>query len=228
MFSPLTSFNDSSVEYHKISSDTRILTGPLTFQFIRNLEETRMNSDDDTFFEDDEDYEYDEEEEEEDEEEEEFPEEEYEEDKYSSTFPVEGPSRLVTFTENPWPVTTFVLMVAGFLVVFAPPVLWLGANRYFLLAVYILMILCGVAITFSLVTWENASGSRLRWAGLTNLIVVIICGAIGTLDTISWVVAAQSIIPGIATPLISLTMVLVVFSIYTLWIVQKNFSGPRR
>lgn len=205
-----------------ISSDTRILTGPLTLQSIRNLEETGMNSDDDTFFE---------EEEVEEEEEEDFPDEEdaeEEDEGYDPRYALDRASRLTDFADNPWPTTTFFLMVAGFLVVFAPSILWEGANRYFLLAVYVLIILCGVAMSYSLVTWEKGQGSRLRWAGLTNLVVVILCGAIGTIDSISWVVSFQSFIPGIATPLISLTMVLVVFSIYTLWIVQKNIGGPRR
>ncbi|MHA2359987.1 MAG: hypothetical protein ACXAB5_06920 [Candidatus Thorarchaeota archaeon] len=182
-----------------------------------------MTSEDDTFFEE-EDIEEDEEEEED------FPDEEDEEDAdgYDPRYALDKPSRLSTFADAPWPTTTFFLMVAGFLVVFAPPILWEGVNRYYLLATYFLIILCGVAIAFSLVTWENGKGSRLRWAGMTNLVVVIICGAIGVLDTISWVVAFQSIIPGITTPLVSLIMVLVVFSIYTLWIVQKQFAGPRR
>ena len=119
-------------------------------------------------------------------------------------------------------------MVAGFIVVFAPPIMWEGSNRYFLLAIYVLIIICGVASAYSLVIWEKARGSRLRYAGLTNLIVVLLCGVIGTLDSIIWVVTFQSLIPGIETPLISLTMVLAIFSIYTLWIVQKQIAGPRR
>ena len=187
-----------------------------------------MNSEDDTFFEE-EDYEeedYDEFDEEEEEEEEDFP--DAEEDEYEPRYAIDGPTRLSRFADDPWPQTAFVLIVIGFGVVFAPPILWEGANRYFLLATYILVILCGVAVAYSLVTWEKARGSRLRWAGLTNLVVVLLCAGIGVADTFNWLVNFQSIIPGITTPLISLIMVLVVFSIYTLWIVQKNFSGPRR
>ena len=185
-----------------------------------------MNGEEDTFFEEEE---YEEEEEEE-QIVESFPDEEDKEsdEVYDPRYGLDTTSRLTTFAENPWPTTTFILMVAGFLVVFAPSILWEGANRYFLIASYILIILCGVASAYSLVTWEKAQGSRLRWAGLTNLVVVILCGGIGTLDSISWVISLQSFIPGIETPLISLTMVLVIFSIYTLWIVQKQFSGPRR
>jgi len=189
-----------------------------------------MTSEDDTFFEEEE---YDEEEHEEDEfeeeeEEDDFPDADDDEYDYESEYAIDGPTRLSKFADQPWPTTTFFLMLIGFGVVFAPPVFWEGANRYFLLAVYFLIVLCGVAIAYSLVTWEKARGSRLRWAGMTNLVVVILCGVIGVADTIAWVVNFQSIIPGITTPLISLIMVLVVFSIYTLWIVQKNFAGPRR
>ena len=182
-----------------------------------------MFSEDDTFFE----VEEEEEEVEEEVEEDVFPDEE-DDGGYDPRYAIDGPALLTKFADNPWPTTVFLLLVAGFGVVFAPPILWAGANRYFLLAVYVLFILCGAALAFSIVTWEKAKGSRLRWAGLTNFVVVIISGVIGTLDTISWVVNLQSIIPGITSPIISLVMVLVVFSIYTLWIVQKNFSGPRR
>lgn len=226
MFSIVSSFNHSSVGCTEFLQDARILTGPLTLQSICNLEENQMNSDDDTFFED-EDYEEEEDDEEEEEEEEDFPDEEDEEDEW---YDFDQPGKLSKFADDPWPTTTFYLMLIGFLVVFAPPILWDGANRYFLLATYVLIILCGVAISYSLVTWEKGRGVKgwLRWAGITNLVVVVIFGVVGVLDSISWVVSLQSIIPGITTPLISLIMVMVVFSIYTLWIVQKNFGGPRR
>jgi hypothetical protein len=203
-------------------SDTRILTGPLTLQSNRNHEENRMTSEDDTFFEE-EDYEEEEEEEEDD-----FPEEEEEDDGYDPRYALDSSSRLSKFADDPWPTTAFIIMLAGFGVVFAPPILWAGANRYFLLSIYLLLILGCVAVAYSLVTWETGRGSRLRWAAVTNIIVVTACLVIGVLDTVSWVVSFQSIIPGIATPLLSLVLVLVVFSIYTLWIVQKQFSGPRR
>ncbi|MFW9795109.1 MAG: hypothetical protein ACFFEE_12445, partial [Candidatus Thorarchaeota archaeon] len=208
-------------------------TGPLIHQSIRNLEETRMNSDDERFFENDEEEEYEDEEydEEEEEEEDDFPDEDYDdiEDEYDTLDIFDRTSSLSRFADDPWPTTTFFLMLAGFLLVFAPEILWAGANRYFTLAVYILLVLCGVAITFSIVTWEKGRDTKgwIRWAGVTNLVVVVLCAIVGTLDSISWVVSAQSIIPGITSPLISFIMVLVVFSLYTLWIVQKNFAGPR-
>ena len=184
-----------------------------------------MTSEDDTFFEDEEIEEEDEEEEEEDD----FPDaEEDEDDGYDPRYAIDGPSRLTTFANDPWPRTTFLLVIAGLAVVFAPPMLWEGANRYFLLAVYVLIIVCGVALSYSIVTWEKARGSRLRWAGVTNFVVVLGALGIGIVDSLYWVVNNQSIIPGITSPLISLILVLVVFTIYTLWIVQKNFSGPRR
>ncbi|MGY5864508.1 MAG: hypothetical protein RTV41_07870 [Candidatus Thorarchaeota archaeon] len=182
-----------------------------------------MTSEDDTFFEEEE-YEEDVEEEEE---EDDFPDKEDDEG-YDPRYEIDGPSPLAKFADDPWPTTAFLLLVAGFCVVFAPSILWAGVNRYFLIAIYVLIILCGAAMAFSIVIWENARGSRLRYAGLTNFVVVVISGVIGTADSISWVVNFQSIIPGITSPLISLVMVLVVFSIYTLWIIGKNFSGPRR
>ncbi len=182
-----------------------------------------MNSDEDTFFEDDSD--------EEEEEEDDFPDEvDPEDDDYE---PIEalyepGEGRLESFTNAPWPPTTFVLVVIGLaMVLLTPPDLWALFN-YFLIADYFMIILGGAAIAFSLVTWTRAGTHRLRWAGVTNLILVTALLIIATLDTLSWMISAQSIIPGVDTPIITLALVLVVFSIYSLWVIQRNFAGPKR
>jgi len=184
-----------------------------------------MNSDEDTFFEDDE---YDEEEEEEDD----FPDEEFEEDDdeydpmdvmYDS-----DEERFAKFAEDPWPPTTFIMVVIGLaMVLLTPPNIWAYWN-YFLIADYFMIILGGAAIAYSIVTWVRAGQHRLRWAGLTNLVLVLALVIITTLDTFSWVVNLQSIIPGIQTPIISLALVLAIFSIYSLWVIQRNFAQPQR
>ena len=184
-----------------------------------------MNSDEDTFFEDDE-YEVEEEEDY-------FPDEEFEEDEDDDYDPIDaldepGEGRLENFVEDPWPPTTFIMVIIGLAtVLLTPPNIWAYWN-YFLIADYFMIIIGGAAIAYSLVTWVRAGKHRLRWAGLTNLILVLVLVVITTLDTFSWVVNLQSIIPGIQTPIISLSLVLAIFSIYSLWVIQRNFAQPQR
>jgi len=183
-----------------------------------------MNSDEDTFFEDDE---YDEEEEQEDS----FPDDEdYEEEDYDpadALYESRG-SRLESFANDPWPRITFILVVIGLvMVLITPPDIWFSWN-YFLIANYLMIIIGGVAIAYSIVTWVRAGEHRLRWAGLTNLILVLALISVATIDTLSWVVNFQSIFPGIQTPIISLALVLAMFSIYSLWVIQRNFTQPTR
>ena len=185
-----------------------------------------MNSDEDTFFEDD-DSEEDEEEYEDD-----FPDEEYEEedDYYDSADVIDIPreSAMSRFAEDPWPRTTFVLVIIGLvMVLLTPPNIWALWN-YFLIADYFMVIIGGAAIAYSIVTWKRAGKHRLRWAAMTNLLVVLILIVVASLDTFSWVLFLRSIIPGIDTPIISLAMVLAVFSIYSLWVIQRNFTQPKR
>jgi hypothetical protein len=186
-----------------------------------------MKKDDDTFFED----EYDEDEEalsfpDEDEEEEveEVGADEYEEieqvlsDRYAA--------RSLGFMLDPWPRIVFILTIIGLgVVLLTPPAFWAVWN-YFILADYFLIVFVGVAIVFSLITWTKAGTHRLRWAGPTNVIVALLCGGIGTLDTASWIMTGTGLFAGIDTPLISLCIVLVFFSLYTLWLVQRSF-GPQ-
>lgn len=187
-----------------------------------------MNSDDDTFFEDDE---YDEEDEEE--EEDDFPDEEYEEDEDDDFDPIDalygpGEGRFTKFAEDPWPPTTFILVIIGLaMVLLTPPQIWAFWN-YFLIADYFMIIIGGAALAYSVVTWNRAGKHRLRWAAVTNFFVVILLIVVATLDTFSWVVSLQSIIPGIETPIISLALVLAIFSIYSLWVIQRNFGQPQR
>nr|KXH72223.1 MAG: hypothetical protein AM325_01750 [Candidatus Thorarchaeota archaeon SMTZ1-45] len=186
-----------------------------------------MNTDEDTFFEDD-DYE---EEDEEDFPDEEFDEDEdYEEDDFEPTDTLYEPRtvRLAKFAEDPWPPTTFILVIIGLvMVIFTPPDLWALWN-YFLIANYFMIIVGGAALAFSIVTWSRAGKHRLRWAAVTNVFVVIALIILATLDTFSWMIFLQSIIPGVQTPIISLAMVLAVFSIYSLWVIQRNFAAPKR
>ena len=186
-----------------------------------------MNTDEDTFFEADE---HDDDEEEEDDD---FPDVEVvdeDDDDYDPSDVLDSmPSeRLEKFVADPWPPTTFVLVIIGLIMVlFTPPPLWAIWN-YFLIANYFMIIFGGAAMTYSLITWSRAGKHRLRWAGFMNLFVIIILLVLSTLDTFSWIINLQSIIPGIDTPIIGLALVLVIFSIYSLWAIQRNFGPPQR
>jgi len=185
-----------------------------------------MNSDDDTFFEDDE---YEEEEEND------FPDEEYDEDEdigldtIDAEYGSPGGERFLKFVEDPWPPTTFVLVVIGLVMVLVtPPDFWALWN-YFLIANYFMVILGGAAIAYSFVAWNRAGRHRLRWAAVTNVIVVILLIALATLDSSIWMISLDhGLIPGLDTPIISLALVLAVFSIYSLWVIQRNFAPPKR
>jgi hypothetical protein len=212
-------------DFLQSAPDVRILRGPLTLQFILNPEETRMNGDEDTFFEDDE---SDEEEEDDD-----FPDVEVVEEDDDDYEPIDalydsGEGRIAKFAEDPWPSTTFVLVIIGLaMVLLTPPGIWALWN-YFLIAEYLMLVVCGAAIAYSLITWSRAGTHRLRWAGVTSLVLILALVVLTTLDTFSWVVNLQSIIPGIQTPIITLALVLAIFSIYSLWIIQRNFAQPKR
>jgi hypothetical protein len=215
-----------------ISPDNKDFNGsiPTARQSIR--EETWMKREDEPFFEDDNN---------EDEEDLSFPDEDVEDEDYEEveivkedkgTFPdyyeikASGPwfSR---FLSEPWPGVVFILTIIGLgVVLITPPAVWAIWN-YFILADYFLIVLVGVAIIFSMVTWTKARGHRLRWAGPTNIIVALLCGVIGTLDSISWMLSGTGLFVGLDTPVISLCMVMTVFSLYTLWLVQRSF-GPQQ
>ncbi|MFW9834095.1 MAG: hypothetical protein ACFFEK_08885 [Candidatus Thorarchaeota archaeon] len=183
-----------------------------------------MNHDEDTFYEDDE---YEEEEEEEEEEEDIFPDDEEDYDVADALYE-SGESRLESFARDPWPKTTFLLLVIGFAMIFFTPTnVWFAWN-YFLIANYLMLIVGGAAICYSLITWTKAGKHRLRWAGLTNLILIFALIIAATLDSFSWILNLHSIFPGVETPIISLALVLAVFSIYSLWVIQRNFAGPNR
>jgi len=183
-----------------------------------------MNSDEDTFFEDDST---------EEEEDDDFPDTEVveaEDDDYDPSDALDEPSedKLEKFANDPWPPTTFVMVVIGLaMVLLTPPDIWFAWN-YFLLADYFMIVIGGTAVAFSIVTWHRAGTHRLRWAGVTNLILISALIVVATLDTFSWVANFQSIIPGVQTPIISLALVLAFFSIYSLWVIQRNFTQPKR
>jgi len=165
-------------------------------------------------------------EDEEDDEVEEVDQEEYEE--IEKVFSERGREGLTGLIMDPWPRVVFILTLIGLgIVLLTPPAIWF-VWKYFILGDYFLIVFVGVAIVFSLVVWSKAGTQRLRWAGPTNVIVVLICGAIGILDTASWMIYGAGLFAGIETPLLSLLIMLVIFSLYSLWLVQRSFGKEQR
>ena len=188
-----------------------------------------MKRDDDTFFEDDE----------EDLEDATFPDEDIEEEvdlKFEESPEVAeeertyapSVSKLDKFLKDPWSPSVFVLILIGLgLVLLTPPAIW-NPFRYFILADYFLIVFGFAGMIFSLMTWSRAGTNRLRWAGPTNIIVVLASVSLGIIDSISWMVNDTGLFPSIATPILPLSFMLVVFTMYTLWLVQRSLDPDRQ
>ncbi len=127
------------------------------------------------------------------------------------------------FSDDPWPPIVFILMLIGFgFVLLTPPDIW-SVWHYYLVITYGLLVLSGISSVISIGVWNNTQGSRLRYGGLTNLIVVLICGGMGTLDTLLIIATGDSLIPGSGVILL-LATVIVIFSLYSLWLIQRTFN----
>ncbi|MFW9846690.1 MAG: hypothetical protein ACFFD6_08080 [Candidatus Thorarchaeota archaeon] len=197
------------------------------------IEDFDSDNEDEDFeedFEDDEDFE------EEYEDDEDFEDEEYEDDNYlddEDAFPEEverafkqqREGRLVDFLEDPWPITAFILILAGFGIILPwPEAIWFDAV-YYLLSLYLLSVLGVVAIIFSLKAWV-ASETKFRFIAAVFVLVSLISLGVGFADTFSWALTGYSIIPALQTPLIVLLIVIEIFIIYSLWIMRSQFMKP--
>jgi hypothetical protein len=136
-----------------------------------------------------------------------------------------GPVSGASFVLDPWPKTAFILIVIGFgFDLLTPPAIW-SVYVYWLVMNYALLVLVAVAAVQSIKIWVLGAGSRLRWGGITNLALVVGSGVLGTLDTISWLGFGSSIVPGYDSSLLLLSAVLVIFSLYTLFLIQRTFNS---
>ncbi|MHA1962919.1 MAG: hypothetical protein ACW99U_22245 [Candidatus Thorarchaeota archaeon] len=136
-------------------------------------------------------------------------------------------SETPSFIENPWPKVTLVLILIGLgFTLLTPPAIW-SNWVYFLVVNYLLIVMAGAGSAYSVKVWKTAAGSRLRYGGMTNLVVVIAAAIIGTLDTISWMINGTSIVAGVNTPILALAAVIVLFSLYSLWLIQRTFQGDK-
>jgi hypothetical protein len=189
-----------------------------------------MNSEDDTFFEEDDeeatfpdedvaDEDIAEEEEDEEEVEVEFEVRSYDDDS-EGWFP--------KFMAEPWSPTVFLITVIGLaIVLFTPQTIW-APNRYGILGAFFLIVAALLGIVFSLITWQRAGTHRLKWAGPVNIIVILVSTGVGLMDTASWIFTGASMIPLLETPLILLCFMMVFFSLYMLWMIQRSLDPEAR
>jgi len=132
------------------------------------------------------------------------------------------------FIADPWPPTAFIITMIGLgIVLLTPPAIW-SIHRYGILGLFALLGASLVGIVFSLITWNRAGTHRLKWAGPVNIIVILLAAGFGTADTISWILANTGIIAGLDQPLILLTFMLVFFSLYMLWMIQRSLDPEAR
>ncbi|NWF94597.1 MAG: hypothetical protein HXY34_00470 [Candidatus Thorarchaeota archaeon] len=139
-----------------------------------------------------------------------------------------GVGGLQAFLQDPWPKVTFALTLFGLaLVLLTPPAIW-HTWSYSLLGAYFVLILAAVGDVLSLQTWYGVRGSRLKYGGLTTLILVSGAALVGLLDTFAWVLAGVSILPGNTVSLLGLSSTIVVFCLYSLFIMQRTITGEKR
>lgn len=144
------------------------------------------------------------------------------------TYEAEPGNNLVKFLADPWPLPVFIITLVGLaIVLFTPPTIW-APNRYGILGVYFLIIAAYVGIVFSLKTWLQAGTHRLRWAGPANIVIIVLSFVFGTLDTISWILTGVGLFPALDSPLLLLCFMLVFFSMYMLWMIQKSLDPEPR
>jgi hypothetical protein len=166
-------------------------------------------------FEDDEDYE----------DEDDFPEEDFPEE-VERALMQQQESRFTSFLEDPWPKTAFILILIGFVIILPwPETIWF-TWLYHIIALYLLSILSVVAIVYSLKAWITTS-TRIRFIGMTFIVISVVCMIVGFIDTIAWAITGYSFIPALDTPLVVLLVVIEVFLIYTLWIMRSQFMAPK-
>ena len=187
-----------------------------------------MNSDDDTFFE-------------EEDEDEDFADEDIEDEDFADDFEEEeikpedvrsydtgGLSGLTKFLADPWSPTVFLITIIGLgIVLLTPDAIW-APNRYNIIGIYALILLSMVGIVFSLITWKRAGNHRLKWAGPVNIIVILAAATVGIIDTASWIFYNTSIVVGLDQSLLLLCFMLVFFSIYMLWMIQRSLDPDTR
>ncbi|MBS3795747.1 MAG: hypothetical protein KGY80_12655 [Candidatus Thorarchaeota archaeon] len=133
-----------------------------------------------------------------------------------------GPS----FFENPWPKTVLILTLVGLGIVLLPPMDVWAVWNYTLLGTYGLIIIASIGTIIGFRIWFTTEGSRLRYGGIANAMVVIVCAALGVIDTLFWVGLGRSVFPQFSdSPLLSFLLVIQVFCLYSIWLLRRVIRG---
>ncbi len=133
--------------------------------------------------------------------------------------------RWVEFLDDPWPRIVGILTIIGFaIVLLTPPALW-AIWLYQIVGNYVLIIMAAVGSWFSITIWKAPNTSRLRWGGVTNLVVILLCAVTGTVDSIVLMITGYGLLPAVESPLLMVCATIVIFCLYALWIIQRSMQG---
>ncbi len=136
-------------------------------------------------------------------------------------------SRIQKFLDDPWPPATFVLMILGFIIVlFTPVPIWFRWN-WTIIGMYFLWILTTVGIVIGLGIWYGPVRTRVRYSGISTILVAALFGLVGTADTLLYIGGGE-LIAGLGGSLLSLSSMIIVFTLYSLWLVQRVIQNEQK
>ncbi len=139
--------------------------------------------------------------------------------------------KLSIFLVDPYPQLALLLTIIGFLIVLlVPHAVWhtevqpgIVAGHLFV-GNYVILILATGATLLALTVWNTRTG-WLKYGGLTNVVVILLCAVTATADTVAWSLTGQGLFPSIFdSPLLSLMAIIIMFCIYSLWMIKKTPS----
>ena len=152
-----------------------------------------------------------------------FPDEEEESDEDSEYSPVIPKARINTLLNDPFAYLGIPVTIIGLLIVLLTPFGIWEIFRYLIAADYLLLVLGAAASYFALKVWYGRHTGWLRFGGPTNLLVIWVTFVLSTLDLFSWIVAGVSIL-GLAEPLVTTGLVIILFCVYSLWLIQRSLE----
>ncbi|MBD3407621.1 MAG: hypothetical protein GF411_16005 [Candidatus Lokiarchaeota archaeon] len=136
--------------------------------------------------------------------------------------------RWKVFLADPYPIVTFILTIIGIaLVVLMPPNIdyfW----KWNLVGFYFLIVIVGAGSVMAIKAWKMADGKIIRYGGLTNLFVMIASAIIALADIIVQISTGNSIVPGFSGSLIGIAGIIILFSVYSLWLIQRVVTSEGR
>ena len=140
-------------------------------------------------------------------------------------------NKLSIFLVDPYPQLALLLTIIGLLIVLlVPHEVWhtevqpgIVAGHLFV-GNYVILILGVGASLLALTVWNTRTG-WLKYGGLTNVVVILLCVVTATADTIAWSLWGQGLFPSVFdSPLLSLMAIIIMFCIYSLWMIKKTPS----